>query len=106
MWPNMAILKRWDGSILNDDLLNDDKDYNRWINTNSALRPDKLSSGAFQLHDFVGGEGCMIIAYVTMEGLNMKPETEASLELLDTISSLDDKTLSNFNYPMFFWTDD
>ena len=47
----------------------------------------------------------MIIAFVSMEGLEMKKETEASLELLDVIATVNDQNLSVSNF-MFFWTDE
>ena len=49
MFPNCITLMRWDGSVLADHLNEDQKpkDFNKWVNFNSANWPDKLSPGAF-----------------------------------------------------------
>ena len=77
--------------------------YSKWINVNSANIPDKLSTGSFMLWDY-SDVGCMAIAFLSMEGFDKKKETQASLDLLDTIGELVDSDLATSNF-MFFWTD-
>ena len=88
MFPNCITLQRWDGSFITDNVKElEKKDFNRWINFNSANRPDKLSPGAFQAFEF-SKTNCMIIAFVSMTGLDMKKETAKSLELFDAFAEI------------------
>ena len=107
MFPNCITLMRWDGSVLADHLNEDQKpkDFNKWVNFNSANWPDKLSPGAFQTFDFAKVD-CMIIAFVSMTGFTKKAETAASLELFDAFEEISQTTLEAVGDPMFFWTED
>ena len=45
----------------------------------------------------------MVIAFLTMEGVEAEAEMEASLEVIDVLENLDENMSQSH---MFFWTDD
>ena len=58
--------------------------YNWWISVNSVKRPDKLHMGALQIVENAHVD-CMVIAFLTMEGVDAEAEMEASLEVIDVL---------------------